>query len=256
MYLSAERLALANQAVKESFEQCSVTWQAIPHWNTGDPGQITVADGKYNPPGFLAVQQQAISFTVTLAEANAPTPDLLLTEVMANAVDLAKQVDTDVIPQLYTGAGTNSATTGITPDLLQKGLIDARAGVEIAGYRAPSCVITNTEGLKNLSQLTTSGFSILQQLLAVANVNSLYRTVPVDGPDTDLRLVLVGRRRRIPQGAAPEASPGEEPVDLAVCLLPSLEVDGPNAAGDIQLTARIRYAIRITDANGLVALHP
>jgi hypothetical protein len=255
MYLSAERLALANQAVKEIFEQCSIVWQAIPHWDTGDPGQITVADGKYGAPGFLTVQQKQTPFTVTLAEANAPTPDLLLTEVMANAVDLAKQVDTDVIPQLYTGAGTNSAT-GTTPDLLQQGLIDARADVEIAGYRAPSCVITNTEGLKKLSQLTTSGYSILQQLLAAANVNSLYRTVPVHGPDTDLRLVLVGRRRRIPQGAAPEASPGEEPVDLAVCLLPSLEVDGPNAAGDIQLTARIRYAIRITDANGLVALHP
>ena len=183
------------------------------------------------PPGFLAVQQKAIPFTVTLAEANAPTPDLLLTEVMANAVDLAKQVDTDVIPQLYTGAGTNSATA-TTPDLLQEGLIGARADVEIAGYRAPSCVITNTEGLKKLSQLTTSGYSILQQLLAAANVNSLYRTVPLDPPDTDLRLVLIGRRRRIAQGAAPEASPGEEPVDLAVSLLPSLEVDGETAAGD------------------------
>ena len=177
MYFSAERLALANQAVKEIFEQCSIVWQAIPHWDTGDPGQITVADGKYGAPGFLTVQQKQPPFTVTLAEANAPTPDLLLTEVMANAVDLAKQVDTDVFPQLYTGAGTNSAT-GTTPDLLQGGLIGARADVEIAGYRAPSCVITNTEGLKKLSQLTTRGYSILQQLLAAANVNSLYRTVP------------------------------------------------------------------------------
>jgi hypothetical protein len=255
MYLSSERLDLANQAVKESFEQCSVTWQAIPHWNTGDPGQITVADGKYNPPGFLTVQQQAISFAVTLAQANAPAPNLLLTEVMAVTTDLAKLVDDDVLPQLYAGAAINNATL-TDPASLQGSLIDARATVETAGYRAPSCLITNTAGLKQLGQLIpSSGYSILQQLLVAANVNSLYRTVPLDPPDTDLGLVLIGRRRRIAQGAAPEASPGEEPVDLAVSLLPSLEVDGETAGGEIQLTARIRYAIRITDATGLVALH-
>lgn len=37
MYLSAERLAVANRAVRETFEQTSVAWQAIPHWDTGDP---------------------------------------------------------------------------------------------------------------------------------------------------------------------------------------------------------------------------
>jgi hypothetical protein len=253
MYLSSERLALANQGVKETFAQCSITWPAIPHWDTGDPGQITVPDGKYNPPGFLTVQQKAIPFTVTLAEANAPTPDLLLTQVMAVTKDLAKEVDHDVIPHLYTHAAIHNLT-GTTPGPLQGKLIDARADVENAGYRAPSCIITNTDGLKKLSQLV-SGYSILQQLLAAANVNSLYRAQRVHPPDSDLRLVLVGRRRRIAQGAAPEASPGEEPVDLAVSLLPSLEVDGETAAGEIQLTARIRYAIRITDATGLVALH-
>jgi hypothetical protein len=65
---------------------------------------------------------------------------------------------------------------------------------------------------------------------------------------------LIGRRRRIPQGAAPEASPGEEPADLAVSVLPSMEIDGETAAG-IQLTVRIRYALRITDATGLVNIH-
>jgi hypothetical protein len=253
MYMSAERLALANQAVKETFEQCSVAWQAIPHWDTGDPGQITVADGKYGPPGFLTVQQKAIPFTVTLAQANAPTPDLLLTEVMAEAKDLAQQVDTDVLPQLYTGAATTFATA-VTPQPLADSLIDARADVENAGYRAPSCLLTNTEGLKKLNHLV-GGYSILQQLLFAANVNSLYRYVPLNPPDNALRLVFIGRRRRIPQGAAAQASPGEEPVDLAVSLLPSLEVDGETATGEIQLTARIRYAIRITDATGLVAIY-
>ena len=256
MYLSAERLALANQAVKETFEQCSVAWQAIPHWDTGDPGQITVANGQIRRlAGFLPVKQKAIPFTVTLAEANAPTPDLLLTQVMAVTKDLAQLVDDDVLPQLYTGAGVTTLDNDrLRPPSLAS-LIGARADVETAGYRAPSCVITNTEGLKKLSHLV-GGVSILGQLKAAANINSLYRTRPLNAPsDTVLELVFVGRRRRIPQGAAPQASPGEEPVDLAVSLLPSLEVDGETSSGTIQLTARIRYAIRITDANGLVALH-
>ena len=45
MYFSAEHLALANQALRETFGQCSIAWQAIPHWDTGDPGQISVENG-------------------------------------------------------------------------------------------------------------------------------------------------------------------------------------------------------------------
>lgn len=252
MYLSAERLALANQAVKETFEQCSIVWQAIPHWDTGDPGQITVADGKYSPAGFLPIDQKAKAFVITLAEANAPTPDLLLTQVIAYAKDLANDVDDAILPLIFNASPTNPAiSTG--PAGLLKALITARTQLENAGYRAPSCVITNTEGLIKLSQFV-GGTSILGQLTAAANVNSLYRTEPLNPPDNVLKVVMVGRRRRIPQGAAPQASPGEEPVDLAVALPPSLEVDG-ETGGNIQLTARIRYANRITDANGLAAFH-
>ncbi len=58
MYLSAERLALANQAVRETFEQTSIAWQAIPHWDTGDPGQTRVPldDPTAAPPKFLDLQ--------------------------------------------------------------------------------------------------------------------------------------------------------------------------------------------------------
>lgn len=52
MYMSAERFALANQAVRETFAQCSIVWQSIPHWDVGDPGQITVADGKFSLPAL------------------------------------------------------------------------------------------------------------------------------------------------------------------------------------------------------------
>ena len=43
MYLSAERIAVANKAVQDTFEQSSVAWQAIPHWDTGDPAQTKFA---------------------------------------------------------------------------------------------------------------------------------------------------------------------------------------------------------------------
>lgn len=253
MYFSAEHLSLANHAVRETFTQCSIVWQAIPHWDTGDPGQISVPNGILATPNLIAVKTKSKDVALTIAQAIAPTPDALLTGVMAATRDVAKQVDDDVLPDLYSNAATSTGI-GVTAGPLQNGLIDARAVVEDAGYRAPSCLFTNTAGLQKLSQLS-SGTSILSGLLTAANINSLYRSAVVNPPVTDTRLVLVGRRRRIAQGAAPDASPGEEPADLAVSLLPSLEVDGETTTGTIQLTVRIRYALRITDNNGLVALY-
>lgn len=255
MYLSTERLALANQAVKETFELCSIVWQAIPYWDTGDPGQISVPDGIPGSGKFLTLLPQEAKFDISLAQAIAPTPDSLLTEVMKAAKDLAKTVDTDVLPQLYANA-TNKITTNINPQDLQDALIDARADVENAGYRAPSCVVTNTVGLTKLSQLVGGGYSVLPQLVTAANINAVHRFQPLDikADDKKTRMVLIGRRRRIPQGAAAEASPGEEPVDLAVSVCPSVEVAGETSTGGIQLSVRIRYATRITDVDGLVAI--
>jgi hypothetical protein len=252
MYLSGERLALANHAVRETFELCSIVWQTIPHWDTCDPGQISVPDGVLNSGKFLTLADKLETVEITLAQASAPTPDGLLTAVMAATKDLAKAVDDDVLPSLFAKAG-KKITTNINPADFQDALIDARAEVENNGYRAPSCVVANTAGLKKFSQLV-NGYSILTQLLAAANINALHRSQPIEAPDTLTRCVLLGRRRRIPQGAAAEASPGEEPVDLAVSVLPSLEIDGETATGGIQLSARIRYATRITDVKGLVAI--
>jgi hypothetical protein len=251
MYLSAERLALANQVVQETFEQCCIAWQAIPHWDTGDPGQARVPNGVVNAPGFLPLTPKRQDFQLTVVQANAPTPDSLLAEVMASTAKLAGDVDEDVIPQLYTAAGPT--TTGTGPQALQDTLIDARAKVENYGYRAPSCLITNTAGLKKLSHLV-SGYSILQPLLDSANIDSLHRAGKVDPvSNAKTRLVLLGRRQRIAHGSATEASAGEEPVDLAVSVLPSLEVVGEAPGGEIALSIRISYATRIKDPNGLVA---
>jgi hypothetical protein len=254
MYFSAEQLALANKALRETFQQCSIVWQAIPHWDTGDPGQINIPNGSVTAPGFLPVAHQEQDFELTVAEVIAPNPDALLTALMTATKTVAKKVDDDVLPQIFTGGAPNNVGTAVTAVALQDTLIGARATVEDAGYRAPSCLLTNTVGLQKLSQLS-SGVSILKGVLTAANINSLYRTTVLNPPDTAARCVLVGRRRRIPQGGAPEASPGEEPVDLAVSLPPSLEVDGETSTGTIQLTVRIRYAIRITDASGLVPIH-
>jgi hypothetical protein len=250
MYLSAERMALANQTVQETFEQSCIAWQAIPHWDTGDPGQARVRNDIPNNPGFVTLGLKKADFQVTVVQANAPTPDSLLAEVMSNTVKLAKTVDDDVLPKLY--AATSATATGTGPQALLNTLIDARADVEKEGYRAPSCLLTNTAGLKKLSQLV-SGYSILEQLLVAANINSLHRAEKLDTVNTKTRLLLLGRRQRIAHGSAAEASPGEEPVDLAVSVLPSLEVVGETATGKIELSVRIRYATRIKDAKGLVA---
>jgi hypothetical protein len=264
MYFSAEHLALANQALRETFQQCSIAWQAIPHWDTGDPGQISVDKGLLGASaGVLPLVPQQAPFQLTVAEAIAPSPDPLLTGVMAATETLAQIVDKDVLQKCFAGASINTSFPSTSAQDLQTSLIGARVNVENAGYRAPSCLVTNTTGLIDLNQLANNYYNVCRQTLTAANINSLYRFDPLDGSATNAtntskaRMVCIGRRRRIAQGAAPEASPGEEPVDLAVSLMPSLEVDGEvitAGVSTIQLTVRIRYATRITDATGLVAL--
>lgn len=258
MYFSAEHLARANQALRETFRQCSIAWQSIPHWDTGDPGQMSVNNGLLgSSAGFIALVAKQEKFTLTVAEAIAPTPDALLTGAIAATEALAAVVDEDVLKKCFAAppvANQVGIKASPTPQDMQTALINARIAVENTGYRAPSCLVTNTHGFLELNQLA-GYYNILQQTLTAATVNSLYRFQPLDGSgDTKGRMVVIGRRRRIAQSAAPEATAGEEPVDLAVSLPPSLEVDGETNAGKIQLSVRIRYATRITDAAGLANL--
>jgi hypothetical protein len=245
MYLSAERLAVADRAVRETFEQTSIAWQAIPHWDTGDPGQTWVRSDTI-PPGFLEVQTVYEELDVTLAQACAPTPDPLLAVVMATTVELAGRIDKAVLAKLKDEAREHVEHKGTSAEDLLGTLIDARARVENTGYRAPSCLFTNTAGLKQLNRVEY-GEDIAEAVLKAASINTLYR---VDGTG----MILLGRRQRIAQGAAATASPGEEPVDLAVSVGPSLELIGETAEGEIRLAVRIRYALRIKAPNGVVAV--
>jgi hypothetical protein len=318
MYLSAERIAVANKAVRDTFEQTSIAWQAIPHWDTGDPAQTKVrCDSAYAPlddMGPLGESPVAIVpftryFYLTVAQATSPTPDALLDAVIARTVQLAGDVDAEVIDELVKKSqpAPGNVATNEDPAKLLNALIDARAAVENAGYRAPSCLLTNTGGLKAISQLDL-GFPVLEPLLDAANVNSRYRVDTLgkpdggkgaggpdkpegdkgaDGPDKpdgdknadklgkpdeddgvsfatgvsgkanpddNGRLLLLGRRRRIAHGGAAETSPGEEPVDLAISVPPSLEVIGETKTGYIELAVRVRFAPRVTDKNGVVGV--
>jgi hypothetical protein len=278
MYLSAQQLAIANQAVVETFETTSIAWQAIPHWNVGDPGQSRVRNDVVNSPGFLDLQLKQIPFQLTLVQTSAPSTDSLVSEATWYATELAREFDLYVLFWLFAFAWNTKKIDfyEISQDALLQNLIDARATVEDAGYRAPSCLITNTQGLKSLSSLT-SGYPIVESLLEAAHVNSLHRTslytnitnatdkkgdppkdtktgtVIVD-PEPRTVMVMLGRRQLIPHAAAPDASPGEEPVDVAVSLLPSLEVVGETTNSQIELSVRVRFALRVKDPTSLVLL--
>jgi hypothetical protein len=114
--------------------------------------------------------------------------------------------------------------------------------------------------LIDLSKLVTAfGLSATDLVLAPANINELHRVEtlevpPPQAPPNQTRLIFLGRRQRIAQGRAGDATPGEEPVDLAISVPPSLEVVGADPAGAITLAVRISGALRIKDKNGLVAL--
>jgi hypothetical protein len=277
MYLSAERLALANQTITETFEQTSIAWQAIPYWDTGDPGQSRVRNDVVDAPGFLNLDLDHKDFQVTLVQTTAPTADSLITEVMSATTKLAASFDNTVLSDLGNAAFLNWLIPfyASSQGPLLDALIDARAKVEDEGYRAPSCLITNTAGLKEISALD-AGYPITESLLDSAHVNSLHRTSVYNAPDVDavkpdgtpatdangnpipkppILMVMLGRRQLIPHGAAPDASPGEEPVDLAVSVLPSLEVVGETAASQLELSVRIRFALRIKDPKPLVLLY-
>ncbi|HEX4430559.1 MAG TPA: hypothetical protein VHZ96_14925 [Frankiaceae bacterium] len=286
MYLSADRIAVVDKAVQDTFEQSSIAWQAIPHWDTGDRGQFRVRsdnasapevnEDKLSPPispgDSLKLEANTVRFAVTVAQAIAPTPDALLAAVITRTVQLAGRVDSKVIAVLRAGAKDPVnvlAATGATPpiQMLLNALIDARAQLEKFGYRAPSCLLTDTEGLKALNYLQ-SGLSDFQALLDAANINSVYRVdqlrsdkgpTPAKETEPDSangqfkgRLLLLGRRQRIPHGGAAATSPGEEPADLAVSVPPSVEVVGETATGDIEMSVRIRFAPRLTDLYGVV----
>lgn len=251
MYLTAERLALANREIRETFERTSIAWQAIPHWETGDPAQTRVPNANLTFPAFENILPQEEPFQLTVAQATAPTPDSVLAVVIAHTVKLAKKVDDDVLTKLY--AAGAPAVTAVGAAALQNTLIGARAKVENAGYRAPACLVTNLGGLEKLS-LLVGGTSMLQQFLYAANANSLHRAQQLDGGgDANTRLLLVGRRQRIAPGSAADGVPGGEPVDLAVSVGPSLEIVGETATGTIELSVRIRYATRIKDPSGLAS---
>lgn len=275
MYLTAERLALANKEVRETFERTSIAWQSIPHWETGDPGATKVRGDSAtaiqpptpsNPGPFftpsLTLDPRDVQVNVTLAQASAPSPDALLATVTSHTVELARTVDHVVLKLLYTkvqAAGlsiTPAAAPVITPQELLDQLIPARAKLEDAGYRAPSVLLTNTAGLLTLSQFV-SGYSVLDSLLAAANANSLHRATTIDGTAANkdkVRILLLGRRNLIAHGRAADASPGEEPVDIAVGVPPSLAVVGETNTGGMELVVRISFATRIKDVSGIVAV--
>lgn len=274
MYLSAEHLAIANQTVLETFEQASVAWQAIPNWDTGDPGQtkvrsditsidLTVAAPDQGPLGAdpVDIKSFSVSFFLNVAQTIAPKPDALLAAVIPRTVLLASQVDTALIDGLLVAPqpAPDDIPKAVVPNDLLGTLIDARANAETYGYRAPSCLFADKIGLSVLSQLD-SGVAILGGLFGGATINSMYRVAKVQATGGAAaaaktgRILLLGRRQRIAQGGAPSASPGEEPVDLAVSVPPSLELIGETKSGNIELAVRTRLAVRVKDTYGVIGV--
>ncbi|WNG93957.1 hypothetical protein [Mycobacterium sp. ITM-2016-00318] len=268
MYLSAERLALANEQVRETFEQTSIAWQSIPRWDTADPGQTyvrtdltnatAVAPPNVEPPlgvEMVAITGQVVRFAMSLAQAMAPSPDALLAAVIARTEHLAQAVDDDVVDKLTAKVPVPGFVKTKSAENVLAGLIDARMVVEDAGYLAPCCLFADRLAFKILSSLI-DGVPATEYLSPVPNINSFrrFRKLDQSGGGANARLLLLGRRQLIADGRAADASPGEEPADLAVSIPPSLECVGDNGTGLIEWAVRIRYALRIKDVSGLVAV--
>src|SRR3954453_13767669 len=98
MSLSPDRKAIAERAIQKTFEQSSVAWQALPHWDTQDPGQAFIRNDvifSFRAGQPVALQKEPVGldpleplplkarFRITLGQATAPTPDALLASVIA-----------------------------------------------------------------------------------------------------------------------------------------------------------------------------
>jgi len=267
MSLSAERMAIANRAIWQTFEKSSIAWQAIPHWDTGDPGQVLVRNdvtvtmrrhrGR-GPLGGTPIRPRGrqVLFRVTLAQAMAAAPDALLASVIPRTVRLASRFDRAVLRALRGPAVTagrarwyRTLPAGAGERTTRRELVAARAVLENQGYRAHSCLIASTRYYADLSRFTAATL-LTKGPLTAPSVNSVFRASQLSG-----LMMMLGRRQEIAHGAAGSASAGEEPVDIAVCVPPSLEVIGENAAGQIELAVRVRFATRVKDERGVVVFH-
>jgi hypothetical protein len=280
MSLSAERIAIADRAILQTFERSSVAWQAVPHWDTGDRGQSRVrrdtvfaftrgSSRRGRLPagplgtGFLRIRSREVPFLLTLGQATAATPDALLAAVMPRTAELARRFDREVLGALRRQAVRNRGSRWYrrlgspAPDALNR-LIRGRQVLEDAGFRSPSCLIASTAHFTDLNDLTLQA-APGQGPLVGASVNTLYRASQLDDVTVRRRprnlALMLGRRQEIAQGTAATASAGEEPVDIAVSVPPSLEVVGENAAGLIELAVRMRFTTRVKDARGVVVFH-
>lgn len=280
MSLSAERIAIANQAITRTFAQTSIAWQAVPHWDVGDPGRVRVgAEARYRfpdplpagPPAVppipklskaplplrsLHVTAKSVRFAVTLAQATADTPDAVLAAVIARTVVLARKMDEDVLAALADApkwAWSQTCRVAVDKQDERRALEDLIGGRELledCGYRASSCLIASTKffnavNLFVVDRLSTGG------LLNAAGVNAVHRATQFNGPDAGT-MVMLGRVHDIESGCAATASAGDEPVDLAICVPPSLEVIGEDGRGNILLAVRVRYATRIKDPRAII----
>jgi hypothetical protein len=286
MSLSSERMAIADRAVRQTFERASIAWQAIPHWETGDPAQVDVRSdatitiaGLGGPPvpapgagpflaGAIRVRRLAVPFQITLGQATAPTPDALLSTVLTHTVALAQEFDKVVLTRLRAPALAPpptpwlkdwpvAASGGIpTPEEILPALLLGRQLLEDSGYRAGSCLIAATPHFSDLHQWH-GGHVAREGLLIGAGADSLFRAtqldrVTIDGGAKDLTIML-GRRQTIAHGRGADASPGEEPVDLAISVPPSLEVIGETTVGgQVELNVRVGFVTRVKDERGVV----
>ena len=268
MSLTADRIALADQAIQRTFAAACVAWQVLPQWDVGDPGRVNVGreirfafDGAA-PAGLpdplfagaafatkqVPVRPESVGFTMTLAQATSARADALLTAVVARATDLARKVDKDILTALAkvpAGGWAKPAPGDAKSQELAKTLLDARALLEDSGYRAPTCLLADTGYHSSINRFENDVY-IAPGMLMAANANSLFRSSALGD------LVLLGRAQEIPHGVAAGASPGEEPVDLAVAVPPSLEV--VNEGDEIELALRVRYALRVKDERGIVKI--
>jgi hypothetical protein len=227
-----------------------------------------------DPP--LAIVREEEPFTLTYAQAMDARADALLNNAIAHVTILARKFDQAVVTALETPAfdagppqNPNDfawylelANPAATNDI-RLALMTGRRLLEDSGYRASASLLASAAHFDDLYRLSASDELLAGPLLTAGNISSVDRVPALDASQDTLRsgsgginrMLMIGRMQEIPPGGAGDATAGEEPVDLAVAVPPSLEVIGDDTASNVQLAVRIAFATRVKDARGVVVFH-
>ena len=253
MYLSADRLAIANQTALETFEQSSIAWQAIPHWDTGDPGQTQGPQRRNQRSGLPGPRYPSTNDFPTNARPD-ERADAGLAARRSDRVEppsSPRQVDTSVLKELTT-EGLRAVIRlhlDVGPEARGHPEGAHRRPSESRGRRVSGAVLPAHEYRRDSSeaQRLRSGYPVTDATAHRGEHQLAAPGVAISTKNRDRsklsRILVLVERRQLDRarGCRGRRRPARSQWTSRSASCPSVEVVGETYAGRIELAVRVRF---------------